>query len=146
MTEGSGHEVIARYAFRGPGIELERTLPLEVGEQAIIVGRSVTKYRGHGLIRTRRGFFRLSIKRLCIVRQYGFRRDRIIVIPPAAIRDVHGPRQSLSIGFESQRGHEEIVIIMLQATAPTNPTALESNNLAEPLRRIATAMATRMEE
>ena len=32
MTEGYGHEVIARYAFKGPQIELERTLPLEVDE------------------------------------------------------------------------------------------------------------------
>jgi hypothetical protein len=73
MELPAAREVIAKYAFMGPGVELERTLPL-----------------GHGLIAKRRGFLRLSSERLCIVRQYGFRRDRIVEIPRGAITRLEG--------------------------------------------------------
>lgn len=105
-------EVVARYAFKGPGVELDRTLPLHDGESSIIAGRVRTKYRGHGLMANRPGFIRLSTDRLCIVRVYGFRRDRILEIPRGAMLGVGQDRPPVRIFFNGSHGETEIDVVM----------------------------------
>jgi hypothetical protein len=111
MPNQMAREVIAEYAFMGPGVELERTLPLHHDEGSIIACRVVTKYPGHGLRAYRPGFLRLSTERLCIVRRYGFRRDRIIEIPRAAITKLNVDKAPLHIHFQGPRCEEEIQIL-----------------------------------
>jgi hypothetical protein len=96
----------------GPGVELERTLPLGKDERPIIEGRVQSRYAGHGLIANRRGFLRLSDERLCIVRQYEFRRDRVVEIPRGAVTRLEVDEPPLRIHFRGPRGEEEIDLLM----------------------------------
>lgn len=113
LRRNQAREVIAKYAFMGPGVELERTLPLRKGEQPVIAGRVITKFSGHdGLIGRRPGFLRLSTDRLCIVRHCGFRRDRIVEIPCAAVIDLSVEKPPLRVGFRGARHEEEIEIVL----------------------------------
>jgi hypothetical protein len=143
-------EVIAKYAFMGPRVELERTLPLEPGEILIVGMIARTRYGDRPFGGGRRGFLRLSTRRLCIVRHYGFIRDRIIVIPPRAIAGVAGggpgaaggePTESVRITFNGTRGQQVITIVTWRRPpVPTNRTVLGANDLAEPFRMVALAL------
>lgn len=88
----SAAEVIANYAWRTKD-ELARTLPLERGEELVVAFEAVTRYTGSSVfVKGRRGYLRLSTERLCVLRHDGFIRDRIIVIPPGAIKERTRPR------------------------------------------------------
>ncbi|MGH2855595.1 MAG: hypothetical protein ACRDLF_15550, partial [Solirubrobacteraceae bacterium] len=115
MSDDIASEVIAKYAVVGPRVELGRTLPLEPSERLIVGVIAHTMYGDWPFPfgRHRRGFLRLSTRRLCIVRHFGLIRDRIIVIPPRAITGVegHGPRESLHITFRGRGGERVITIV-----------------------------------
>lgn len=145
-------EVIAKYAFMGPGVELERTLPLADDEQRIIEGRVVTRYARHGLIAKRRGFLRLSSERLCIVRQYGFRRDRIVEIPRGAITRLEDDERPLRIHFRGEKQEEEIdLLVAAQLARVDSPSpvgkagmdllTLRGGGIPESVHGIGTALA-----
>jgi hypothetical protein len=112
MSSHLASETIATYALRTKD-ELERTLPLEPDEQLLVAFYAITSYsRSSILAKSRKGYLRLSTKRLCVLRHYGFIRDRVIVIPAGAITSVepqwpHGP---IRISFLSERGDAVIVL------------------------------------
>jgi hypothetical protein len=120
MPGAVAQELIATYAFKGPGVELDRTLPLHENEHSIIAGRIATRYRGHGVIANRAGFLRLSTEHLCIVLVYGFRRDRILEIPRAAVVKVDEERPPIRIRFSSLHGGEQIDIVRAAEVGPTD--------------------------
>jgi hypothetical protein len=145
MSDDIASEVIAKYAVVGPRVELERTLPLEPSE-ILIVG--VIAHTTFGdwpfpFDRHRRGFLRLSTQRLCIVRHYGFIRDRIVVIPPRAITGVkaRGPGESVHITFRMEHGDRVITIATWrEPTVPIDHNVLDSRDLDEQLRHVARAL------
>jgi hypothetical protein len=99
--------VVARYAFKGPGVEMEQTLPLRPGEEPILAGRITSRYEGHSL-GYRRGFLRLSTDRLCILQVFAFRKDRIIEVPREAVLDVAAEKPPLRIRFRGSEAEEEL--------------------------------------
>jgi hypothetical protein len=145
MSDDIASEVSAKYAVMGPRVELERTLPLEPSE-ILIVGMIAHTTFGDSSFpsdRGRRGFLRLSTHRLCIVRHYGFFRDRIIVIPPRAITGVggQGPGESVHITFRVEGGDRVITIVTWrQPTVPIDDNVLDSRDLDENLRHVALAL------
>ncbi len=145
MSDDTASEVIAKYAVVGPRVELERTLPLEPSE-TLIVGVIAQTRLGDSSFpfdRGRRGFLRLSTQRLCIVRHYGFLRDRIIVIPPRAITGVEGqgPGESVRITFRVEGGERVITIVTWrEPTSRIDHNALDSRELDEKLRQVALAL------
>ena len=144
MSDDIASEVIAKYAVVGPRVELERTLPLEPSELLILGVIAHTTYgqRPFPFGRHRRGFLRLSTQRLCIVRHYGFIRDRIIVIPPRAITGVEGqgPGESVRITFRPEDGDQVITIVTWREPVPRDHHVLNSGDLDEQLRRVALAL------
>jgi hypothetical protein len=144
-------EVIAKYAFMGPGVELERTLPLDDDERRIIEGRVVTRYPRHGLIAKRRGFLRLSSERLCIVRQYGFRRDRIVEIPRGAITRLEADERPLRIHFRGEKEETIDLLVAAQVARVDGPSTvrktgidlltLRGGGIPESVHGIGTALA-----
>jgi hypothetical protein len=145
MSDDIASEVIAKYAVVGPRVELERTLPLEPSELLIVGVIAHTTYgdRPFPLGRHRRGFLRLSTQRLCIVRHYGFIRDRIIVIPPRAITGVErqGPLEAVHITFRMEGGERVISIVTWREPAvPLDHGVLDASDLNEMLRRVALAL------
>jgi hypothetical protein len=140
MSDDIASEAIAKYAVAGPRVELERTLPLEPGEILIVGVTAHTTYGDSPFSRGRPGFLRLSTQRLCIVRHYGFIRDRIIVIPPKAITGVEGqgPRESLHITFRVESGDRVITIVTWrEPSVPIDRNMLDSRDLDENLRNVA---------
>jgi hypothetical protein len=145
MSDDIASEVVAQYAVMGPGVELERTLPLELGEILIVSVIAHTTYGDNRFDRGRRGFLRLSTQRLCIVRHFGFTRDRIIVIPPRAITGVEGqgPRESVHIAFRAEGGDRVINIVnWREPTVPLDRNVLDSRDLDEKLRHVALALGS----
>jgi hypothetical protein len=145
MRDDIASEVIAKYAVIGPRVELERTLPLAPGEILIAGVISHTAYGDRPFGRVRRGFLRLSTQRLCIVRHYGFIRDRIIVIPPKAITGVagQGPGESLQITLRVEGGDRVITIVTWREPAvPEDRNVLDSRDVDEKLRRVALALGS----
>lgn len=143
MSGDIASEVIAKYAVMGPRVELERTLPLEPGEMLIVGVIAYTRYGDGPFHRGRRGFVRVSTQRLCIVRHYGFIRDRIIVIPPRAITEVEGqgPAQSVRISFRVKGGDRVITIVTWrESPAPIDGEVLDALRFDEKLRRLALAL------
>jgi hypothetical protein len=145
MSDDIASEVVAKYAVMGPRVELERTLPLEPGETPIVGVIAHTTYRDSRFDRHRRGFLRLTTQRLCIVRHYGFIRDRIIVLPPRAITGVErqGPVESVHIRFRLEGGDRVIIIVTWrEPTVPIDRNVLESHDLDEKLRHVAAALGS----
>jgi hypothetical protein len=145
MSGDIASEVIAKYAVMGPRVELERTLPLEPCEILIVGVIAHTTYGDSPFPfdRGRRGFLRLSTQRLCIVRHYGFIRDRIIVIPPRAISGIEGqgPGESVQITFRVEGGDRVITIVTWrEPTVPIDRDVLDSRDLDEKLRLVALAL------
>jgi hypothetical protein len=143
MSDDIASEVIAKYAVMGPRVELERTLPLEPGEILIVGVIAHTTYGDSPFDRGRRGFLRLSTHRLCIVRHYGFIRDRIIVIPPRSISGVEGqgPGESVHITFRVEGGDRVITIVTWrEPIVPIDRNVLASRDFDEKLRHVALAL------
>ena len=145
MSDDIASEVNAKYAVMGPRVELERTLPLEPTEILVVgvIAHTTLGDSSSPLNRGRRGFLRLSTHRLCIVRHYGFVRDRIIVIPPRAITAVEGqgPGESVHITFRVDGGDRMITIVTWrQPTASIDHNVLDSADLDEKLRHVALAL------
>jgi hypothetical protein len=146
MDDGSASVVIARYAAT-PKVELEQTLPLGSEEALIVAVRGATKYSGDsflGRLNTstggRRSFIRLSTTRLCVVRRYGFIRDRIIVIPPSAITGLkeQGPRESVMINFREGLSDRVLTIVTwTQSRTPVDENAARSIDVADSFRHLA---------
>jgi hypothetical protein len=145
MSEEIASEVIAKYAVVGPRVELERTSPVEPSELLIVgvIAHTTCGDSPFPFGRHRRGFLRLSTQRLCIVRHYGFIRDRIIVIPPRAITGVErpGPRESVHITVRVEGGERVITIVTWrEPTVPLDHDVLDRRDLDEQLRHIALAL------
>ena len=124
--------------------ELERTLPLERDEELVIAFRAVTQFTGSSMFaKTRRGYLRMSTKRLCVLRHYGFIRDRIIVIPPGAITSVEGqwPHSNVRIAFRSQRG-DSVITLRTGVRPERNDSVLNSDGVATPFRQIVSAIGS----
>ena len=137
----SASEVIATYALRTKD-ELERTLPLDFDEELFVGFRAVTQYTGSAIFaKTRKGYLRLSSKRLCVLRHYGLIRDRIIVIPPTAITGVEGqwPQSDVRISFRAERG-DAVITLRTGARPERNDSALNSGAVAMPFRQIIEAI------
>jgi hypothetical protein len=144
MSDDTAAEGIAKYAAR-PAAELERTLPLEPSELLLVGVIAHTTYgnRPFSLDRHRRGFVRVSTQRLCIVRHFGFVRDRIIVIPPGAITGVEGqgPRESVHITFRAHDAERVITLVTWrEPTVPIDDNVLDARGLDENLKRVALAL------
>jgi hypothetical protein len=144
MSDDIASEMIAKYAVMGPRVELERTLPVKAGENVIAGVIAHTRYGDSPLGGGRRGFLRLSTRRLCIVRHYGFIRDRILVIPPKAIADVEGegPAKSIRITFRTEDGDRTLTIVTWRQPAAADGDVLDSRNLDEQFRRLARALGS----
>jgi len=141
MSNHSASEVIATYALRTKD-ELEGTLPLERDEEPVVAFYAVTKYTGSSILaRTRKGYLRLSTKRLCVLRHYGFIRDRIIVIPPGAITSVEGqwPHSDVRISFRSERG-DGVITLRTGRRPERNDSVLSSDGVVTPFRQIVEAI------
>jgi hypothetical protein len=141
MSSHSASEVTATYALRTRD-ELERTLPLERNEALLVAFSAVTKYTGSSILaKTRRGYLRLSTQRLCILRHYGFIRDRIIVIPPGAITSVQGqwPHSDVRISFRSERG-DAVITLRTGSHLERDYSVLSSDRIATPFRQIIEAI------
>jgi hypothetical protein len=141
VTSHSASEVIATYALRTKD-ELERTLPLDRDDELLAAFSVVTQYTGSSILaKTRRGYLRLSTKRLCVLRHYGFLRDRIIVIPPGAITSIEGqwPHSDVRISFCGERGGA-VVTLRTGVRRERNDTALNSDDVPMPFRHIIDAI------
>lgn len=114
----------ARYAFEGPGVEIDKTLPLEADEAPILQGRVSVASRlpmFGGL-----GYVRLSSLRLCVNRHHAVSPDRIIEIRKPAFVDsqveavgwMAGPRTGrwrLRLTFLTDHGEDSVLLAALGA-------------------------------
>lgn len=75
----------AVYDFWGVDHELDRTLPLNDGEEVALSGAVLARAPWRG---RRVAFLRLSDERLCIVRHYNVRRDQALEVPAGALLEV----------------------------------------------------------
>ena len=75
-------QLAAVYDFWGVDHELDRTLPLNNGEEVIVAGAVLARAPWLG---RRLAFLRLSDERLCIVRHYNVRRDQALEVPAGAL-------------------------------------------------------------
>jgi hypothetical protein len=141
MSSHLASEVIATYALRTKD-ELERTLPLEGAEQLLVAFYAITEYSRSSIIRrSRTGYLRLSTTRLCVLRRYGFIRDRIIVIPPGAITNVepewpHGPAR---VSFSSEKG-DAYIVIRPSGIPRREDGVVNADSLPLPFKQIIAAM------
>jgi len=149
MEQTEASEVIAKYAAT-PKAELERTVPLDSDEVVIVAVRAATRYSGDSLLGRlntstggRRSFIRLTTRRLCIIRRYGFIRDRILVIPPAAITELkeQGPTEAVRISFRAGLSGQTLTIATWsQSRVPVDAQALQSDDLNTSFRKLALAL------
>jgi hypothetical protein len=140
MSADVASVVIAKYALT-PAAELDRTLPLEPGDELLVGVAASTHYSGAQL-GVRRSFVRVSTGLVCIVRRYGFIRDRILVIPPGAILGVEaGHHEPPRINFQVAGGNQTITVLRWAAPkAPVDPSLRDSSAVAEALKEIALAL------
>jgi hypothetical protein len=73
----------ARYAFAGPGVEIDQTLPLESGEEPVLQGRVSVAYHRPVMV-AGIGYVRLTSTRLCVNRLRALGANPIIEVPRGA--------------------------------------------------------------
>ena len=93
-----GRRLRATYAFGGARAELDRTVPVEPGEQVLL--RGAMRLRGVGLL-PRPVVLRLTRCRLAVLAHYAFRPDQVWDLPRDSIRTVQVVDGAVEVSWAS---------------------------------------------
>jgi len=120
-TDGSrARDLRAVYAFRGPPEELNRTLPLDVGECVILEG-TLLVYSSPLFQRV--SYVRLTSDRFALLRHYGWRPDTVTEVPPRALRKVDRVGARLEMTWTGHDGRISLVCLTPWAMPNAWPSA-----------------------
>lgn len=100
-----GRQLRAKYEFAGATPEIERTLPLGVGEEVLLHG--VMRLRGRGLPRP--AVLRLTGPRLVVLVHFAIHSDLLWELPRSAIDSVDQVGSAVHITWSNQQGGQEVL-------------------------------------
>lgn len=125
----------ATFCFRGASAELDTSAPLAPGEQILL----------HGGLRARVGgavpspsVIRITDRAVYVLRHFAFRGDRLLTIPPGAVRGISVDGHKVTLTWrDTERGE---VVLRLTGWTGSNalaPALRDISVVAEALRQLA---------
>jgi hypothetical protein len=149
-SRATARQLKAVYAFMGPNVELERTLPLEPGETGMAEGRVRTRRRG---LAQPIGYLRVSDRRVCIAEHHAFKADRILEVTRGSLLAVSVRGRWVRLRLRLQSGETQVSLqafgpFVRRADCPSSPLKQAVRSWTEPgtpAEELSTALATWLE-